>query len=187
MSGKGECAVCKKQFTTRTLEKHGGSCGRCVSNSLMNVTNVVHGPVEVTKTQQKKLWGKYKDQIEQNNGLCLLCNKHEITMKSMRVGYDKSRIIGGQLTFDNCMPICYVCSNNQNNYSFDEYKAIQRVVVPPKCVLCKKPQFKYIYKCCRIKACDECVKNNDKLFDGFAVLNCPKCKKEVSITNAMVY
>lgn len=190
MSEKALCLVCGKERTKKTLQRYAGKCGRCVINkSDVKVDSIVHGPVEVTKTQRKKIWKTYQEQIEANDNMCLLCNENLINYDTASIGYNKSQNVGGELAFDNCMPICRQCAIAQRGYSFAEFKALKRVIVPPKCVICKKPEFKYTYKCCDIKLCESCVKSDYTLSDGFATLYCPnkKCKKEVSMTNAMLY
>jgi hypothetical protein len=110
----------------------------------------------------------------------------------MTIGYNKECDIGGQFTLKNCMPICKTCNTDKQGYNFKDYKAMKKVVVPLRCYKCRGFDFKYIYKCCGIRMCDECVKNDERYLD-FATLFCPfetdgkMCGIEVSMTSAMIY
>jgi hypothetical protein len=187
---KMKCNCCLKYFTKNTLNKYKGKCGRCI-----NLTNSLNpsmsGKVIITKTQKRIIWKAYAKQIQENFGLCTLCNISEININTMVIGYNIDTSLGGTLNIKNSMPICGGCKYEQKGLTFREFRAMKRTLVPNKCYRCCKFYTSgdinnYNYSCCNIKCCIECV-NNTQYFDGFSILYCPKCQKQTSISKALIY
>lgn len=183
------CPGCHQMRTQRTLDKYGGVCGRCVRETDVlgrdDSFDAAHQAATITRTQRKKIWKQYKADIATNGGRCLLCTTTRITAKTMVVGYDRAVVTGGGVSIKNTMPICWNCDRDQKGLSFVEFKAMLRVVVPPRCRLCNAHAFKYTFNCCRYRACGPCV-DDSQYCDGMATLWCPQCKAETNRTTALI-
>jgi 5-methylcytosine-specific restriction endonuclease McrA len=70
----------------------------------------------ISKALRKRVWAKCVD------GLCLCCEDEEIDENTFEAGHIIARDLGGQVSIDNLVPICFTCNRSMGTRNFYEYK-----------------------------------------------------------------
>ena len=70
---------------------------------------------QISKALRKLVWAKCED------GQCEIC-EDEITEKEFEAGHIVARALGGQVTIDNLIPICFTCNRGMGTRNAYEYK-----------------------------------------------------------------
>ena len=71
---------------------------------------------QISKSLRKRVWAKCVD------GLCLCCEDEEIDENTFEAGHIVARDLGGQVSIDNLVPICFTCNRSMGTRNFHEYK-----------------------------------------------------------------
>jgi hypothetical protein len=71
---------------------------------------------QISKALRKRVWAKCAD------GLCLCCEDEEIDENTFEAGHIVARDLGGQVSIDNLVPICFTCNRSMGTRNFHEYK-----------------------------------------------------------------
>lgn len=70
----------------------------------------------ISKALRKRVWAKCVD------GLCCCCEDEEIDEECFEAGHIVARALGGQVSIDNLIPICFDCNRAMGTRNFYEYK-----------------------------------------------------------------
>lgn len=71
---------------------------------------------QIPKALRKRVWAKCVD------GLCFCCEEEEIDKNTFEAGHIVARDIGGQISIDNLVPICFTCNRSMGTRNLYEYK-----------------------------------------------------------------
>jgi 5-methylcytosine-specific restriction endonuclease McrA len=71
---------------------------------------------QIPKALRKRVWAKCV------NGLCFCCEDEEIDEDCFEAGHIVARALGGQISIDNLIPICFSCNRAMGTRNFYEYK-----------------------------------------------------------------
>ena len=71
---------------------------------------------QIPKALRKRVWAKCID------GLCCCCEDEEIDEDCFEAGHIVPRALGGQVSIDNLIPICFDCNKAMGTRNFHEYK-----------------------------------------------------------------
>lgn len=71
---------------------------------------------QISKSLRKRVWAKCV------NGLCLCCEDEEIDKNTFEAGHIVARHLGGQVSIDNLVPLCFTCNRSMGTRNFHEYK-----------------------------------------------------------------
>ncbi len=91
------------------------------SNCLETFSSIEHPAAPYDESQpSKKLRNNVFDKCI--DGLCLCCEDNTIDQHCFEVGHIVARVIGGQTSIDNLVPICFNCNRSMGIRNFHEYK-----------------------------------------------------------------
>jgi hypothetical protein len=146
---ESQCSICKKQFTSATLQKYGGSkCGRCskkeptpipastfmdiITNGIRNLSQgwsissnpVPEPPIKLTKQKipqalRMNVWKTWGSK-DLMVAQCYVCWK-DITVDGFQAAHVVAESLGGLATIDNLRPTCSTCNQSMGTQNLFEF------------------------------------------------------------------
>lgn len=126
MAARDNCGKCKKTYTTKTLVKYGGICGKC------NTASGKVGNAKKMKIPKKIREGCWKKHIgNMIDGKCYSCSG-VISVLDFQAGHIQSEYDNGKITIDNLRPICKQCNLSCGVMNLDVFKNMLNPQMKPE-------------------------------------------------------
>ena len=119
MIPKLRCNFCDiTEMIKKTYNKNNGKCKKCRHKEEKEKI-VIEERKKLTKKQRDDVWCKVY--LNENIGICFLCNTNIISQTNFVVAHKQAVAKGGISSLDNYAPICAECNSQMGTQHMDDF------------------------------------------------------------------